>query len=84
MGHMKGTLEAFARAFFELDEVRMRFRPSFFPFTEPSAEVDIGCSFDKGQIRIGEGEDWLEILSSRRSVAGRGADDECWPDRSGY
>ncbi len=62
MGHLKGTLEAFARAFFELDEVRMRFRPSHFPFTEPSAEVDIGCAFDKGQIRIGEGEDWLEIL----------------------
>jgi len=62
MGHLKGTLEEFCRAFFELDEVRMRFRPSHFPFTEPSAEVDIGCSFDKGQIRIGEGEDWLEIL----------------------
>ncbi|MCG8691874.1 MAG: phenylalanine--tRNA ligase subunit alpha [Minwuiales bacterium] len=62
MGHLKGTLEAFARAFFELDEVRIRFRPSHFPFTEPSAEVDIGCAFDKGQIRIGEGEDWLEIL----------------------
>ncbi len=62
MGHLKGTLEAFSRAFFELDEVRMRFRPSYFPFTEPSAEVDIGCSFDKGQIRIGEGTDWLEIL----------------------
>ena len=62
MGHLKGTLEEFARAFFELDEVRMRFRPSHFPFTEPSAEVDIGCTFDKDQIRIGEGEDWLEIL----------------------
>jgi phenylalanyl-tRNA synthetase alpha chain len=62
MGHLKGTLEEFARAFFELDQVRMRFRPSHFPFTEPSAEVDIGCAFDAGQIRIGEGEDWLEIL----------------------
>ena len=62
MGHLKGTLEAFSKAFFELDEVRMRFRPSHFPFTEPSAEVDIGCAFDKGQVRIGEGEDWLEIL----------------------
>jgi len=62
MGHLKGVLEDFCKAFFEVDEIRMRFRPSFFPFTEPSAEVDIGCSFDKGQIRIGEGEDWLEIL----------------------
>ena len=62
MGHLKGTLEAFARAFFELDHVEMRFRPSHFPFTEPSAEVDIGCAFDAEQIRIGEGDDWLEIL----------------------
>ena len=62
MGHLKGTLEAFCKAFFELDEVRMRFRPSHFPFTEPSAEVDIGCSRSGGEIRIGEGDDWLEIL----------------------
>ena len=62
MGHLKGTLEEFCRAFFELDEVRMRFRPSYFPFTEPSAEVDIGCRFAGDQIRIGEGDDWLEIL----------------------
>ncbi len=62
MGHLKGTLEEFCRAFFEVDHVRMRFRPSHFPFTEPSAEVDIGCAFEAGQIRIGEGEDWLEIL----------------------
>ncbi|ANK80105.1 MAG: phenylalanine--tRNA ligase subunit alpha [Rhizobiales bacterium NRL2] len=62
MGHLKGVLEAFCEAFFEVDEVQMRFRPSFFPFTEPSAEVDIGCAFDEGQIRIGEGDDWLEIL----------------------
>ena len=40
----------------------MNFRPSYFPFTEPSAEVDIGCSYDGSEIRIGEGEDWLEIL----------------------
>ena len=62
MGHLKGTLEEFCRAFFELDEVRMRFRPSHFPFTEPSAEVDIGCRRDGGQLLIGEGEDWMEIL----------------------
>jgi phenylalanyl-tRNA synthetase alpha chain len=62
MGHLKGTLEEFCRAFFELDEVRMRFRPSHFPFTEPSAEVDIGCRRDGGQLTIGEGGDWMEIL----------------------
>jgi len=62
MGHLKGTLEAFCKAFFEVDEVKMRFRPSHFPFTEPSAEVDIGCSRKGGEIRIGEGDDWLEIL----------------------
>ena len=62
MGHLKGCLEAFARAFFEVDAVKMRFRPSYFPFTEPSAEVDIGCSHRDGELRIGEGDDWLEIL----------------------
>ena len=62
MGHLKGTLEAFCKAFFELDAVRMRFRPSHFPFTEPSAEMDIGCRRSGGEIRIGEGGDWLEIL----------------------
>lgn len=62
MGHLKGTLEAFVKAFFEVDNVTMRFRPSYFPFTEPSAEVDIQCSFKDGELRIGEGDDWLEIL----------------------
>jgi phenylalanyl-tRNA synthetase alpha chain len=62
MGHLKGTLQAFCEAFFEVENLRMRFRPSYFPFTEPSAEVDIGCSYEGGDIRIGEGDDWLEIL----------------------
>jgi phenylalanyl-tRNA synthetase alpha chain len=62
MGHLKGTLAEFCRAFFEVERVNMRFRPSYFPFTEPSAEVDIGCDRSGGQIRIGEGSDWLEIL----------------------
>jgi len=44
--------------------VKMRFRPSYFPFTEPSAEVDINCSRDGGVLRVGEGNDWLEILGS--------------------
>jgi phenylalanyl-tRNA synthetase alpha chain len=62
MGHLKGCLETFCKSFFEVDEVKMRFRPSYFPFTEPSAEMDIGCSRKDGEIRIGEGDDWLEIL----------------------
>ncbi len=62
IGHMKWVLQEFCKAFFEVDEVKMRFRPSFFPFTEPSAEVDIQCSRKGGEIRFGEGEDWLEIL----------------------
>jgi phenylalanyl-tRNA synthetase alpha chain len=62
MGHLKGTLEAFVRAFFEIDSLKMRLRPSHFPFTEPSAEVDIGCRRDSSGIKIGEGDDWLEIL----------------------
>jgi phenylalanyl-tRNA synthetase alpha chain len=62
LGHLKWILEEFCKAFFEVDEVKMRFRPSFFPFTEPSLEVDIQCRRDKDEIRFGEGEDWLEIL----------------------
>jgi phenylalanyl-tRNA synthetase alpha chain len=62
IGHMKWVLEEFCKAFFEVDRVKMRFRPSFFPFTEPSMEVDIGCRRDGNEIRLGEGDDWLEIL----------------------
>jgi phenylalanyl-tRNA synthetase alpha chain len=62
LGHLKWILEEFCKAFFEVDHVKMRFRPSFFPFTEPSMEVDIQCRRDKGEIRFGEGDDWLEIL----------------------
>ena len=62
MGHLKGCLHNFLKAFFELDDVPLRFRPSFFPFTEPSAEVDIGCSRKNGELKIGAGDDWLEIL----------------------
>ncbi len=62
MGHLKGCLEDFCAAFFERDSVPLRFRPSFFPFTEPSAEVDIGCRRTKRELVIGEGSDWLEIL----------------------
>ncbi|HXL12880.1 MAG TPA: phenylalanine--tRNA ligase subunit alpha [Bradyrhizobium sp.] len=62
LGHLKWILHEFCKAFFEVDHVNMRFRPSFFPFTEPSLEVDIQCRRDKSEIRFGEGEDWLEIL----------------------
>jgi len=64
LGHMKWILEEFFKAFFEVDRVGMRFRPSFFPFTEPSLEVDIQCRRDKGEIRFGEGDDWMEILGA--------------------
>ncbi|MGE0751559.1 MAG: phenylalanine--tRNA ligase subunit alpha [Variibacter sp.] len=62
LGHLKWILEEFCKAFFEVDKVKMRFRPSFFPFTEPSLEVDIQCRRQGNEIRFGEGEDWLEIL----------------------
>ena len=62
LGHLKWVLQEFCRAFFEIDNVRMRFRPSHFPFTEPSMEVDIACKREGGEVRLGEGEDWLEIL----------------------
>jgi phenylalanyl-tRNA synthetase alpha chain len=62
MGHLKGCLIEFCRAFFEVPDVPVRFRPSHFPFTEPSAEVDIGCSRKGGELKIGAGGDWLEIL----------------------
>ncbi|MEO1331493.1 MAG: phenylalanine--tRNA ligase subunit alpha, partial [Pseudomonadota bacterium] len=64
MANLKWTLEEFCRAFFEVDEVELRFRASHFPFTEPSAEVDIRCSWAGGQLKVGEGDDWLEILGS--------------------
>jgi len=62
MGHLKWVLEEFCKAFFEVPSVEMRFRPSFFPFTEPSMEVDIRCRREGNEIRFGEGDDWLEIL----------------------
>ncbi|MDA1284720.1 MAG: phenylalanine--tRNA ligase subunit alpha [Proteobacteria bacterium] len=62
MGHLKGCLNYFIKEFFEVDNIKMRFRPSHFPFTEPSAEVDIGYELKDGKIVIGEGDKWLEIL----------------------
>jgi phenylalanyl-tRNA synthetase alpha chain len=62
MAHLKGCLLEFCRAFFGVDDLPIRFRPSFFPFTEPSAEVDIGCSRKGGELKLGNHGDWLEIL----------------------
>jgi phenylalanyl-tRNA synthetase alpha chain len=63
IANMKWVLEEFCKAFFEVPQVKMRFRPSFFPFTEPSLEVDIQCDRSRpGEVRFGEGSDWMEIL----------------------
>ncbi|MFT3729109.1 MAG: phenylalanine--tRNA ligase subunit alpha [Terricaulis sp.] len=64
MADLKSVLIAAIKAFFEVDDVRLRFRPHHFPFTEPSAEVDVGCDRSGGTIKIGAGDDWLEILGS--------------------
>ena len=62
MTHLKGVLTDFCRAYFGVDDLPLQFRPSYFPFTEPSAEVDIGCTREGGEFKIGHGDDWLEIL----------------------
>ncbi|MHA1539287.1 MAG: phenylalanine--tRNA ligase subunit alpha [Alphaproteobacteria bacterium] len=64
MGHLKGVLAEFCRVFFEVSEVPLRFRPSFFPFTEPSAEIDIGCARTKDGLEIGAGKGWMEVLGA--------------------
>jgi phenylalanyl-tRNA synthetase alpha chain len=82
MANLKWTLEEFCRAFFEVEAVELRFRASHFPFTEPSAEVDIRCSWVGGQLRLGEGDSWLEILGSGmvhpQVLANCGVDPERW------
>jgi phenylalanyl-tRNA synthetase alpha chain len=62
MAHLRGCLEEFVRTYFGVDDLPTRFRPSYFPFTEPSAEMDIGCSRAGGELKIGNYGDWLEIL----------------------
>jgi phenylalanyl-tRNA synthetase alpha chain len=64
LGHLKWALSEFCKAFFEVENPKMRFRASHFPFTEPSMEVDINCSWEGGQVKIGVGDSWLEILGS--------------------
>jgi phenylalanyl-tRNA synthetase alpha chain len=62
MGHLKGLIKSFCEEFFEVDNLPVRFRPSYFPFTEPSAEIDIGYSKKGNTIKIGKGSDWLEVM----------------------
>jgi phenylalanyl-tRNA synthetase alpha chain len=64
LGHLKWTLETFLKAFFERDDIVLRLRPSYFPFTEPSVEIDVGYSIEKGQRVIGGSEGWMEVLGS--------------------
>ncbi len=64
MGHLKGCLMDFLQAFFEVDNLPIRMRPSFFPFTEPSAEFDMGCSRKNGEFKIGQGDSWIEMGGS--------------------
>ncbi len=82
MANLKWVLEEFCRAFFEVDGVEVKFRASHFPFTEPSAEIDIRCSWEGGQLRVGEGDDWLEVAGSGmvhpKVLAAAGIDPEKW------
>ena len=82
MGHLKWTLETFLKAFFERDDVVLRLRPSYFPFTEPSAEVDVGYSVVNGRRVIGGSEGWMEVLGSgmvhRRVIEACGLDPNEW------
>ncbi|MEP0944616.1 MAG: phenylalanine--tRNA ligase subunit alpha [Rhizobiaceae bacterium] len=64
IANLKWTLQEFCKAFFEVDSIDMRFRPSFFPFTEPSLEVDLQCDRSGAEVKLGEGNDWMEILGS--------------------
>ena len=82
LGHLKWTLETFLKAFFEREDVVLRMRPSYFPFTEPSAEVDVGWSMEKGRRVVGGQEGWMEVLGSGmvhpRVIANCGLDPEQW------
>jgi phenylalanyl-tRNA synthetase alpha chain len=82
LGHLKWTLETFLKGFFERDDVVLRLRPSYFPFTEPSVEVDVGYSEINGKRVIGGSEKWMEVLGSGmvhpRVIANCGLDPEIW------
>ncbi len=82
LGHLKWTLETFLKAFFEREDIAIRMRPSYFPFTEPSAEVDVGWSTDRGRRVVGGQEGWMEVLGSGmvhpRVIAAAGLDPNEW------
>jgi phenylalanyl-tRNA synthetase alpha chain len=82
LGHLKWTLETFLKAFFERDDIVLRLRPSYFPFTEPGAEVDVGYSLVNGKRVIGGSEGWMEVLGSgmvhRTVIAAGGYDPDEW------
>ena len=82
LGHLKWTLETFLKAFFERDDVVLRLRPSYFPFTEPSVEVDVGYTMVKGKRVIGGSEGWMEVLGSgmvhRKVIEACGLDPDIW------
>jgi phenylalanyl-tRNA synthetase alpha chain len=82
LGHLKWTLETFLKAFFERDDIVLRLRPSYFPFTEPSAEVDVGYSIVGGKRVIGGADGWMEVLGSgmvhRKVIAAGGYDPDQW------
>ncbi|WP_037498615.1 phenylalanine--tRNA ligase subunit alpha [Sphingomonas jaspsi] len=82
LGHLKWTLETFLKAFFERDDIVLRMRPSYFPFTEPSAEVDVGWSMEKGRRVVGGSEGWMEVLGSGmvhpKVIANCGLDPNEW------
>ena len=82
LGHLKWTLETFLKAFFERDDVVLRLRPSYFPFTEPSAEVDVGYTIQNGKRVIGGSDHWMEVLGSgmvhRKVIAAGGYDPDVW------
>jgi phenylalanyl-tRNA synthetase alpha chain len=82
LGHLKWTLETFLKAFFERDDVVLRLRPSYFPFTEPGAEVDVGYTLVNGKRVIGGSEGWMEVLGSgmvhRKVIAAGGYDPDEW------
>ena len=82
LGHLKWTLETFLKAFFERDDVVLRMRPSYFPVTEPSAEVDVGWSMEKGRRVVGGQEGWMEVLGSGmvhpRVISNYGLDPDEW------
>jgi phenylalanyl-tRNA synthetase alpha chain len=82
LGHLKWTLETFLKAFFEREDIVLRLRPSYFPFTEPSVEVDVGYSLVNGKRVVGGSEGWMEVLGSgivnRRVIAAGGLDPDQW------